>query len=368
MKIIADKEIPYVEYFFRGCGDLVLMDAESLTHRNLQTADMLLVRSVTKVNPNLFKGTKIKYVGSPTTGFDHFDVEWLKKAGIFWTVAPGCNATAVSQYVLCAIAGLQKKGFLANRNLRAGVIGVGRIGKQVAEKLEILGFKVLLCDPYRADNESTFESTQLEEFRDLDLITIHTPLTNEGPYPTYHMINYPFLFRQKENCILMNTSRGAVIQSNDLKMSGQQLIWCLDVFENEPNIDFGILDTALIATPHIAGYTVQSKMRGTEMLYQTFLQNQIIPENSLEKLPVYVKTLQAKVTDWRDVLLQVYDPFATTAVMKEKVIEENGKAFTLLRNNFIEETERPEFDKVNLQNVILEKNDTELLKKIGFSI
>ena len=277
MKIIADKEIPFVEYFFGGCGELVLMDSANFTHRNLQTADMLLVRSVTKVDPVLFKGTRIKYVGSPTTGFDHLDIEWLQKEGIFWSVAPGCNATAVVEYVLCVIAGLQKQGFLTKKKPRAGVIGVGKIGSQVALKLEVLGFEVILCDPYRGDSEEDFDSVPLDELRELDFITLHTPLTVAGTYPTYHMINQPFLFRQKENCILLNTSRGSVIHSNDLKISGQQLLWCLDVWENEPNIDFEILDTAFVATPHIAGYTLQSKIRGTEMLYQQFLKNHIIP-------------------------------------------------------------------------------------------
>lgn len=370
INIVADKDIPFVEHFFRSCGNLVLMEGREFTRRSLQIADVLLVRSITKVDKNLLEGTQVKFVASPTTGLDHFDTEWLDAAGILWSVAPGCNAIAVVEYILCMIAGLQKKWFLNQKNLRAGVIGVGKVGSKVAETLEILGFDVILCDPLRAENEKNFISTPIEDFKNLDMITLHTPLTSSGAYPTYHMIEKSFLSRQKNNCVLINSSRGSVINFNDLKISGEQLIWCLDVWENEPNIDFTILDTALIATPHIAGYTMQSKYRGTEMIYQAALRNSIIPDLQVATVPYLKKTLvfNENKVDWRDVILQIYDPFITTQQMKEKIIENKGKAFDLLRKHFISQAERCELGYVEIESVTLDEKDRLLLQRLGLNV
>lgn len=359
MKIVADKDIPFVEHYFSSAGDLVLVPGRTLTQNDLQEAEVLLVRSITKVNKELLQGTKVKFVASPTTGDDHYDKEWLANAGIAWSVAPGCNAIAVAEYVICAIAALQKRGYLTGRNLRAGVVGVGKIGSRVAEKLKILGFDVVLCDPLRALNERDFVTTPLEEFAEFDFITLHTPLTRNGLFPTYHMIDKTFLARQKKNCILMNTGRGSVIDFNDLKVSGEQLIWCLDVWENEPLIDFTVLDTALIATPHIAGYTVQSKYRGIEMMYHASLKQGFLPDKNISVLsyPEDKITFNHQKADWRDVVLKIFDPFKLSTLMKDKMIENEAGAFDGLRKSFVDRADRHEFKFVELKDVQLSSGD-----------
>jgi erythronate-4-phosphate dehydrogenase len=233
------------------------------------------------------------------------------------------------------IAALQKNGDLQKNNIRAGVVGVGEIGSQVAEKLKLLNFEVVLCDPFRKD----INSITLEEMSDLDFITLHTPLTRSGEYPTFHMIEKDFLKRQKKDCVLLNAGRGSVINFSDLKLYGQHLKWCLDVWENEPNIDLEILQKSLIATPHIAGYSVQSRYRSAEMLYQAVLKTHLIPDRQINPITFPTQSLTFDVTaDWRDVVLKIYDPTKTSAHTKAALIQQK-ETFDQLRKNFPERHE-----------------------------
>lgn len=332
MKIIADENIPLLGHYFGALGQLILKPGRDIVRNDVLDADILLTRSVTLVNQALLEGTTIKFVGSTTTGLDHIDTVWLNQAGIQWSVATGCNSIAVVEYVMSVIAALQQTHILADNHLRVGVIGVGRIGSEVAIRLKSLGFSVLLCDPFRAANENDFKGVFLEEFSDLDFITLHTPLTYEGTYPTYHMIEKNFLKRQKKNCVLLNTSRGSVIDFSDLKQYGNDLIWCLDVWENEPAIDIDILQRAVIATPHIAGYSIQSKYRGVEMIYDAAIQRGVIPDLHIPRAEYPFTTLSSvnSSTDWRDEMLRLYNPLTTTQKMKD-VLLQNPSLFDKLR-------------------------------------
>jgi erythronate-4-phosphate dehydrogenase len=358
MKIVADENIPLLENYFKH-AELVLKPGRSITKTDLVDADILLVRSITKVDKDLLQDTSVKFVGSVTTGYDHLDIAWLSQQKIDWSIAEGCNANAVVQYVIAVVAALQRMDFLGKKNICAGVIGVGRIGQAVAEKFKALGFEVVLCDPFR-DN---INSIPINALADLDLISLHTPLTHDGPYPTYHLIQQKFLLRQKKNCVLLNSSRGAVINFEQLKLYGQPLEWCLDVWENEPFIDFGILESAIIATPHIAGYSLQSKYRGIEMIYQAALQQGIIePSLSEVNFPKKVISLQQAKVDWREVVLSVFDPMKETIKMKNTLVE-NANAFDELRKHF---AERYEFEYVGVQGGVMNADDRLILKKLGF--
>lgn len=340
MKIVADVNIPLIEHYFGSSGELVLKSGREIVHDDLLDADILLVRSITKVNKDLLQGTPVKFVGSVVTGEDHLDTEWLNQARIAWATSKGCNATAVVEYVISAIAALELQGLFA-KNKRAGVVGVGIIGSQVVDKLKALGFDVLQYDPFRADEEN-FMSTSLEEFSDLDFITLHTPLTKTGKYPTYHMIGKNFLERQKPGCVLLNTSRGSVINFADLKKYGTHLHWCLDVWRNEPNIDLDVLEKALIATPHIAGYSVQSKYRGIKMIYEAALQRKIIPDEKITPVEFPTKTISfdKPPETWQEVILKIFNPMQTSQQMKETLLQHKD-TFDHLRKNF---NERYEFD------------------------
>jgi erythronate-4-phosphate dehydrogenase len=341
MKIVADENIPLLDHYFGSHSELLLKPGRLITRDDLFDADILLVRSVTKVNELLLHNTPVKFVGSTTAGADHLDTEWLDHAGIAWDVAAGCNALAVSEYVICVIAALQKQGLLLQAKMRAGVVGVGNVGRLVVDKLQKLGFEVIQYDPLRAEHEENFASVSWDEMQDLDFISLHTPLTYQGAYPTHHLIEKSFLQRQKPGCVLLSAGRGEVVSFEDLKQYGKHLHWCLDVWENEPLIDLDVLVEALIATPHIAGYSVESKLRGIEMIYQIAIEKNVVPESTV--LPVLSPEYENPVkkinmSNWRDAVLQIYDPQETTTIMK-KVLSEGLASFDYLRKNFPERHE-----------------------------
>lgn len=365
MKIVADENIPLVDHYFGSLGDLILKPGRAISRNDVLDAEILLVRSVTTVDQALLEGTQVKFVGSATTGADHLDTIWLNESGVRWSVAQGCNGIAVVEYVISVIAALQSMNYLKQTNLRAGVIGVGAIGSQVAEKLKALGFAVVLCDPFRLLKERDFNGVFLEDLTDLDFITLHTPLTYEGTYPTYHLIGKDFLKRQKKGCVLLNTGRGPVIHFDELKQYGQELIWCLDVWENEPLIDDDVLQKAIIATPHIAGYSVQSKYRGIEMIYQAAIQQEIITTRNISRCdyPHKMMSFSNKTMDWRDVVLSIYNPLLTTQAMKDS-LNKNKNEFDALRKHF---PERHEFDFVELQDILLSQQDKDVLDRLKSS-
>lgn len=362
MKIVADENIPFVDYYFANAGELLLKPGRDITKSDLVDADLLLVRSVTKVNQDLLAGTLIKFVGSVTTGADHLDTAWLDQAGIQWSVAHGCNAMAVVEYVVSSIATLQHMDFLMQKNPKAAVIGVGHIGQRVATRLKQLGFTVVLCDPIRSQQEPDFSGVSLDEIADVDLITLHTPLTQSGPYPTHHLINKSFLERQKPNTILLNTSRGAVIDFNDLNLYGGHLVWCLDVWENEPLINLEILDQAVLATPHIAGYSAQAKYRGIQMIYDAIHEKKLFSLKDVvpKKFPTHDVFFAGAKVDWREVILRIYDPFETTQVMKNQLVA-NPNAFDELRKHFVD---RYEFGFVRIEDVSLSIDNKSILDNL----
>jgi erythronate-4-phosphate dehydrogenase len=348
MKIIADDNIPLVENYFGPYGDLILKPGRTMTYQDVKSADILLVRSVTRVDQSLLQDTRLKFLGSAVTGIDHLDAEFLARAQIPWAAATGCNATAVVEYAVTIVAALQSQGILVKNPLRAGIIGAGRIGSQVAEKLLALGCEVLQCDPPRAEVDENFISTPLAEFRDLDFISLHTPLTREGAHPTHHLIAKKFLQQQKKDCVILNTGRGAVIDFHDLKQYGKHLIWCLDVWENEPDIDLEVLESAAIATPHIAGYSLQSKPRATYMLYQAARKLDILPgpEVALVPYPSQIIACDKQTMDWGEVLLKIFDPVKTSTQMK-KMLSTKAATFDELRKCFVD---RCEFEFVIFRN------------------
>lgn len=365
MLILADEEIPCVAHYFGAYGELILKPGRSLLRQDALEADLLLVRSVTKINAALLHDTNVKFVGSPVTGTDHLDIAWLQQAGIRWGVAAGCNAMAVAEYVVTVIAALQKNGGLLQKNSRAAVVGVGKIGSSVVEKLKILGFDVIQNDPIRAHREKDFISTPIDELADLDLILLHTPLTKEGPYPTYHLIEKKFLQRQKKGCVLLNAGRGSVIDFADLMQYGKHLIWCLDVWENEPEINREVLLAATIASPHIAGHSVQSKYRGIDMIYRLALQQQILANKNIPSalFPKDEISFAGKEVDWRDVVLSIYNPITTTGVMQLNFTQKDQLgAFDRVRKQVVR---GHEFDFVKIKNAQLKADSIGKLEQMG---
>lgn len=369
MKIVADENIPLIAELFSPLGEVVLLPGREITSQKINDADILLTRSITPVNANLLHNSQVKFVGTATTGTDHIDINWLKDHNIFFADAKGSNATAVAEYVTCCIASLQSRNLLAEKNIRAGIIGIGHVGNKVLEKFTAMNFEILANDPPRAAIEPDFISTPLTAFYDLDIICLHTPLTIAGSFPTYHLINKDFLKKLKPGCILLNAGRGAVINSADLYRYGQHLQWCSDVWEHEPEIEMKILQNAVIATPHIAGYTAEAKLHGALMLYQAAQHYLAFPRMEFDDaLFPKIDLSVSSNSSWREILLQVYNPETDTKLMQQTLISAPAtdipKHFDYLRKHY---RKRHEFASIILQNGANLKNfDRQLLLQLGF--
>lgn len=265
MIIVADQNIPLLDDFFSDVGKLVCLPGRQINPEHLREANILLVRSVTQVNEQLLKNSQVKFIGSCTIGMDHIDTDYLRDHGISWANAPGCNAGAVVQYVLSAIASIQPEW----RNKTVGIIGCGNIGGRLLQCLVGLGVRCLCYDPFLSPENNPY-LVSLPQVLAADIISCHTPLTYGGPNPTFHMLGKTELANLKPGTLLINSSRGAVIDNLALLeiLKKQHIKVVLDVWENEPNINQQLLNMVDIATPHIAGYSLEGKEMGTFMVYQ----------------------------------------------------------------------------------------------------
>ncbi len=366
MKIVADSHIPCLNEYFGACGELVLKPGRIITADDVRDAEILLVRSVTHVDRKLLEHSRVRFVGSVTAGADHLDAKWMADAGIIWRVAVGFNAPPVADYVLSVIAALERKQVLMPGKINAAVIGVGNVGKLVADRLALLGANVTLCDPLRAEAESDFVSVPIEELSGQDVILLHVPLIKTGKYATYHFIDKAFLKRQKPECVLINASRGSVINTSDLLEHGTHLYWCFDVWEHEPKINKSILERAMIATPHIAGYSVQSKMRGTKMIHDFAVEAGLIDtQRSVPiDLPHQHITFAGGQHHWQDVVLGVFNPIVMTAMMRTMLLpaEDYDHRFDEMRVQF---NYRHELAYTSIDSHCLVDSDGELIRKLG---
>lgn len=343
--IIADDKIPLLaETFGQTNINLISKPGCLITKNDLIDGDLLLVRTVTPVNETLLKGTSIKFVGSATAGFDHIDRTWLNENGIRWSSAQGCNAQAVSEYVLSCIARLQINKQLTKSKLKVGLIGVGHTGNRVLYYLRKLGYNVLCHDPPKALQDKNFSSVPLTEFFDRDLICIHASLNEYPQFPSFHLVDHSFLEQLKPGCVILNVGRGAIVNNQALS-SSTHIIPCLDVWENEPNINFDLLQKCIIATPHIGGYSFAAKQRATIMLYRQAQRLFELPEiNEANLIPQKNKKIElSSESNWQEAVLSCFDPMAETQRMKTTLLT-NPKNIQVLFENLRREYQlRPEF-------------------------
>ena len=369
MKIVADAHLPYTKEFFGCYGNIHKVLGREMTAADLVDADILLVRSITEVNATLLSQAKIKFVGSMTAGTDHLDTDWLDQAGIPWSTAAGFNAPPVADYVVSTVAALMSRRILPKKRFKAAVIGAGNVGRRVIERLQLLGMDVIVCDPLRARAEPKFRSTPLEQIEDVELISLHVPLTTSGEDATYHMIDRNFLRRQKAGSVLVNASRGAVIDSKALLQDGGHLVWCLDVFEDEPDINKAILERAALATPHIAGYSVQSKIRGMEMLYQSACHLGVVEPQTTAPLAMPRQKLNYAGAEhhWQDIILGVFNPAIMTSMMRTTLLpaQHHGVMFDELRNRF---QYRHEFAFTSIPELAVPDQDVRILAHLGLDL
>ncbi|EPF4245754.1 4-phosphoerythronate dehydrogenase PdxB [Proteus mirabilis] len=274
MKILVDENMPYAQQLFCQLGEVKAVPGRPLPIEELDDTDALMVRSITKVNASLLAGKPVKFVGTATAGFDHVDTAWLEQQKIAFSSAPGCNAIAVVEYVFSALMVFAEQEGFQLTDKTVGIVGVGNVGGRLAKRLRALGVNVLLCDPPRADRGDDEQFHSLETLlKQADILTFHTPLNKSGRYNSYHLINESNLDILPEGRILINASRGEVIDNAALLSAlnqGKKLRVVLDVWEPEPDLSLELLNKVDIATPHIAGYTLEGKARGTTQVYEAY--------------------------------------------------------------------------------------------------
>lgn len=274
MKILVDENMPYARELFARLGEVKAVPGRPIPVAELDDADALMVRSVTKVNGPLLDGKGIRFVGTATAGTDHVDQDYLHQAGIAFSAAPGCNAIAVVEYVFSALLMLAERDGFELTDRTVGIVGVGNVGGRLQKRLEALGVRTLLCDPPRADNGEPGDFQPLDKLvEEADILTFHTPLYKDGPYKTWHLADEALISRLKPGAILINACRGAVVDNAALLKcldAGQKLSTVLDVWEPEPDLNVALLDKVDIGTAHIAGYTLEGKARGTTQVFEAY--------------------------------------------------------------------------------------------------
>lgn len=269
--LIVDENIALADQAFGQFGKVTLLPGRKISNSELKDADILIVRSITNVNEELLKNTSVKFVGTTTIGTDHIDLRYLSKNKISFADAKGCNAYSVAEYVIAAILNLAVRFDFSLKNKSIGIVGVGNIGNKVAVFANALGMNVLLNDPPLKRSGDKRKFVELNEIFKCDIITLHVPLNLTGVDKTYHLFDKENIKKIKENAILINTSRGAVINNQDLLslIDKKNLKVVLDVWENEPDINLELLKKVQIATPHIAGYSYEGKVNGTKIIYDS---------------------------------------------------------------------------------------------------
>lgn len=370
IKLLADENLAALEQYFGSNIELRTVPGRTLGAADIQDADALMIRSVTQVNEQLLSGSSVRFVGSATIGTDHVDLAYLKSANIEFCNAPGSNADSVADYVCSAISALvPEPDQIADANVQAGVVGLGQVGSRVVRRLTALGYKVKGYDPFLAEAACPLVGS-LDELIDCDLISLHVPLSHDGPHPTYHMIDAQFLSRLSSRAILINAGRGGAIATRDLisclhENPGIHAV--LDVWEDEPNIDPELLKLASIATPHIAGYAIDGKIRGTQMIAAAFYRyfgEQDDAETDSDALCMLDCEGQASV---RDIILRAYDVREDDWRLRSALNETDiGRAFDQLRKTY---PQRREFGMTTLlTDSSLPTESRALLGDLGFTL
>lgn len=320
MKVIVDNKIPFIKEAIEKIADeVVYVPGKDFTPAIVKDADALIIRTRTHCNRELLEGSRVRFIATATIGFDHIDTEYCRQAGIVWKNAPGCNSASVAQYLQSTLLLLELLKGKKLSEMTIGIVGVGNVGSKVAEVARELGMRVLLNDLPREDEEGSANFSPLQLLaEECDVLTFHVPLYKEGKYKTFHLADGKF-FRSLKRCpVIVNTSRGEVIETKTLleALKTKQISDAvIDVWENEPDINLTLLSKVFIGTPHIAGYSADGKANATRISLASLCNHFGIqaeycitppaPEN-----PVITASAQAEA------YLQMYDPRKDSEALK----------------------------------------------------
>jgi len=375
MNIVADADIAFVQEAFSEFGAVELLPGRRITRETVQDAAVLLVRSVTRVDRALLDTTAVRFVGTATIGIDHVDTDYLAHQAIGFASAPGSNADSVADYVTAALVQLAESKRLELQSMTIGIIGVGNVGSRVMARAEALGMRCLCCDPPKQRMTGSGMYLPLGNvLEEADIVTLHVPLTADGEDATVRMADERFLRRMKENAILINSSRGGVIDEAALRRyRGRLGGFVADVWEGEPMINLDTLRCADIATPHIAGYSFEGKVRGTAMIHEAacafFFHAPVWravrylgkrPAGRIDvsgaKKPVYKAVMTA---------YPIMEDDGRMRMIADTPAEKRGEYFDALRRSY---PKRREFSHYTVMCDRKHQADADVLKRLGFSV
>ena len=345
MRIVIDENIAFAREAFSEFGKIALLPGRSITNTDLQDADALLVRSITNVNRELLNGTKVKFVGTATIGTDHIDKGYLASEGIVFKDAAGCNSYAVSEYVLTAVSKYLKTKDKKIPGMRLGIVGHGNIGTKIEVWAKALGFEVVINDPPKQREFPGENYRSLEEALECDIITFHVPLNKEGSDKTIHLLNKQNLNVIRQNAMLINSSRGPVVDNNALLnrlKTERDLFTVLDVWENEPNLNAELLDLVNVGTPHIAGYTLEGKVNGTVVLYDALCEfaakpaawKPVLPAINNKQIEFHAGSKEEIISKITEHVYNIQSDYETLKPAGKLAQNERGKFFDSLRKNY----------------------------------
>ncbi|WGV99522.1 4-phosphoerythronate dehydrogenase [Vibrio sp. YMD68] len=373
MKILIDENMPYAQQLFSQLGEVILKPGRTLTAEDLVDIDALMIRSVTKVNESLIaKANKLKFVGTATAGMDHVDQSLLESKGIQFTAAPGCNKVGVAEYVVSVMMVLAQQHGFSIFDKTVGIIGAGQVGSYLAQCLEGIGIQVLINDPPKQDQGDSRAFTPLNDLLEAaDIISLHTPITADGEHPTHHLINDAILQRLRADQILINAARGPIVDNQALKQRLHRqdgFIAALDVFEFEPKVDMDLLPLLAFATPHVAGYGLEGKARGTTMIFNSYCQflGNTLEADAPDLLPDAPISQLKLEREWDEATLNnitqlIYDVRRDDAVFRREIAKPGS--FDLMRKQY---WDRREYSAVTL--VGGEDCNLQPLADLGFNV
>ena len=342
--IIIDDAVPYAEAIFSHLGNVITLPGKSINAQTVKNADALIVRSRTQVNAELLEGSTISFVGSTVVGLDHIDQEYLKNNNIHFYSAQGCNANSVAEYIITVLFELAEKLDFNLTDKTLGIIGVGNVGQKVYNKAKLLGITCLLNDPPRLEKEPGLVTSDnyvdLDQCLTADIITVHTPLTRKGKYPSYDLISADKLKKIKPHQILINAARGGVI-NEQAWVKTQTKANIIDCWENEPEINERLYQSAYLATPHIAGHSLEAKVAGSVMVYKDLCKTwHIEAENGwMTELPAKPNIITVSQTDsiqkaLNEIFNKTHDINVDDAAIRTTNILELHNKYEKYRRNF----------------------------------
>lgn len=325
MKIIIEKNIPFIKGMLDNVAEVSYLAPDEINAAAMRDADALVTRTRTRCDASLLDGSKCRFIATATIGTDHIDLDYCRSHGITVKNAPGCNAPAVAQYVFAVIAKLRG----LDTGFTLGVVGAGHVGSIIVDWAKGMGIKTLVCDPPRADAEGKEGFTDIEEIaRKCDVITFHTPMTHDGKYPTFHLLDCNLVDKMERKPLIINSARGPVTDTQALLYglhSGKIGCAAIDCWENEPGISPELLDLAAVATPHIAGYSREGKIRATRMSLDSLTSHFGLPKVEMaEKVPEGAATGVTLAS-----VASSYNPLDDTEALKS-----SPESFEKLRNTY----------------------------------